>query len=170
MYRSSFFSFKLSQRCLKSVNTKCKPSHIFYVILATEMPPKHKISLKPCFNSHFSFTDTAVMSHQVIILSSFHQALIQNVSISIIFLGHLFSGQNFILVYLCLLLSGSEFKKLSFLIGSAEFAKFWPSPQVIWKINFYWNMGFMLILTGLSGSSVIYVYHLLSIHLSFSFQ
>ena len=66
----------------------------------------------------------------------------------------------FSLFKLYLFLSGSKFKKLSFLIGSAEFAKFWPSPQVIWKINFYWNMGFMLTLMGLSGSSVIYVYHL----------
>ena len=104
------------------------------------------------------------MSHQVIILSSFHQALIQNVNLSIFFLGSftlIFRSKfYFSLFKLCLFLRGSEFKNLSFLIGSAEFAKFWPSPQVIWKINFYWNMWFMLTLMGLSGSNVIYVYHL----------
>ena len=90
------------------------------------------------------------MSHQVIKSSFFFGSL------TLIFRSNFY----FILFKLCLFLSGSKFKKLSFLIGSAEFAKFLPSPQVIWKINFYWNMGFMLTLTGLSGSSVIYVYHL----------
>ena len=64
------------------------------------------------------------------------------------------------LFMLCIFLSGSKFKKLSFLIGSAEFAMLWLSPQAIWKINFEWNMGFMLTLMGLSGSSVISVFHL----------
>ena len=32
-------------------------------------------------------------------------------------------------------------QKSEFLIGSAEFAMLWPSPQAIWKINFYGTWG-----------------------------